>query len=242
MHPQPQPTQPENNPGQQAEDAQYYRRVLHGLIDMGAELAGIVLHQAKARSETPTPAAAPAPHPTQDFTIPFDRIARAIRRTVLLARKIAEPAPAASQSGQHRAAARKQIIREVENAIAHRADPDEAASLHAELRDRLDAPDLEDDIQSRPIAEIIAEIRRDLGVAPLSDLHPWERRTPADIEILCARAAARSATTGAAAPGPLPQPAVIARKRPPRTGPFGDLPTDPGEAIARVLEYGALQR
>lgn len=46
--------------------------------------------------------------------------------------------------------------------------------------DRLDAPDLEDDITTRPVADI-TEICRDLGRDALPGTHPWTRRTPNDI-------------------------------------------------------------
>jgi hypothetical protein len=176
MHAQPAPTREESTAHRQA-DAEYYRRVLHSLIDMGAELAGLVLQQARSQGE----AAAPA-----DLAVAFDRVARSVRRTVLLARRLDEapqPAPA-----QPRIAARKRILREVEDAIQRTAKGDAADSLHAELLDRLDAPDLDEEIDTRPVPEIIADICRDLGIAHPPGSHPWKRRTPADIAELRARA------------------------------------------------------
>ncbi len=223
------PTQaePHDQPGQQAADAQYYRHVLHDLINMGTDLAHLLHQQAAAQAarQPPVPArqateARPAPAPDAapgpatdltphfglsfgpDLTASFDRIARAVRRSIALARTLAEPIPLARNPAQHRAGVRKRIIREVEDAIQRASDnaerpgaerPD-AESLRAELRDRLDAPDLDDDIATRPIAEIITEIRRDLGLASLPGDHPWKRRTPEDIQQLCARAAAPSRT------------------------------------------------
>ena len=81
----------ENAPDQQDADRHYYRATLHELIDMGADIARQVHRQAMAQPQTPAPATDPA-EPPPDHTIPFDRIARAIRRTVALARHIAEPA------------------------------------------------------------------------------------------------------------------------------------------------------
>ncbi len=228
------PTEPHDKPGQQAADAQYYREVLHDLINMGTDLAHLLHQQATAQSAQqaaapapqateahPAPAPAPdaAPDLTQDFppdaapdlTASFDRMARAVRRSIALARTLAEPIALASDPAQHRAGVRKRIIREVEDAIQRASDnaefsdaerPD-AESLRAELRDRLDAPDLDDDITTRPVAEIITEIRRDLGLASLPGDHPWKRRTPEDIQQLCARAAAPSRTRQ---PGAGPQP------------------------------------
>jgi len=219
-------------PGQQAADAPYYRQVLHDLIDMGTDLARLLHQQASAQAAQRTtppsapqsPAPQPAPPPAPDALIPdplvstaaaFDRIARAVRRSIALARSLAAPVPPARDPAQHRAAARKRILREVEDAIqrtapasgqtapshaapngsdadASDAADDSAEALTAELHDRLDAPDLDDDISRRPIADIITEICRDLGLAALSGAHPWKRRTPKDLEQLHARAAAPS--------------------------------------------------
>jgi hypothetical protein len=71
----------------------------------------------------------------------------------------------------------------------------------------MDAPDLDRDIESRPIDDIIKDILRDLGLAALPGTRPWKRRTPADIAELNARAAAPSRPAGTPRePGPGPQP------------------------------------
>jgi hypothetical protein len=178
--------EPQNPANQPVEDAQYYRWALHELIDIGVGLARLVHQQATAAAAEPAVTADTAP----DIAAAFDRISRAVRRTILLARKVAEPlAPAAEHPEQHRAAARRRIIREVEDTIQRTAQGADAETLHAELLDRLDAPDLEDDIAQRPIADIIADICRDLGLAALPGSHPWKRRTAEDLTALCARAA-----------------------------------------------------
>ena len=232
MSSQPAPAEPQDAPAQQAEDTQYYRTILHELIDMGTDLARRV-HQ-QASQPAPTPGTEPTPNPAPDPTQAFDRIARVIRRTIVLARSLAEPAPprAAANPG-HRTAARKRIIREVEDAIQRRppGTATDADPLHAELRDRLDAPDLDDDISHRPIADIIADICRDLGIAAQPGPQPWKRRTPYDIEALCARAAqtAREPRSPASAPHPPGSPTAynqpgtdppdVSRSDPPRPGP-----------------------
>ncbi len=172
---------------QQAEDAQYYRRVLHELIDMGADLARTVHRQATSQAGAEDPDAA-AVHET---AVAFDRISRAVRRTIALARKLAEPVPmrADAGSGQTRAAARRRILRGVEDAIQREAEGADVETLEAELRDRLDGPELDDAIGNRPVAEVVTDICRDLGLGTLLGNHPWKRRTPADIAALCARAA-----------------------------------------------------
>ena len=269
-------------PGQHASsehaaDAQYYRHTLHDLIDMGTGLARLLHQQASAqaaqRTITPAapqdPAPQPAPAPAPDALTPdtlisiaaaFDRIARAIRRSIALARSLADPAPPAKNPAQHRAAARRRILREVEDTIQRMspgsddadfdaADADDASAdaLTAELHDRLDAPDLDDDVSSRPVADIITEICRDLGLAVLSGAHPWKRRTPADLEQLRARAAAPSAarqpsagphsvpaTSRPAPTNPVPPgPAAIPRATSPAHA-DSDPPDDPAETPARV--------
>ena len=191
MTTQPLSAEPLDAHDQRAADAQYYRGVLHALIDMGADLARLVHDQAKAQVEAAA-AAEPGAEPAPDATVAFDRVARAVRRTVMLARTLDEPAPgAADDRGQQRIAARKLIIRRVEDAIHREAKGSERESLHAELLERLDAPDLDDDIRTLPIGTIIDEIRTDLGLCSGIDTGLWKRRTPADIATLYARAAAR---------------------------------------------------
>ncbi len=152
------------------------RRVLSDLIDMGREMAAILCHQ--IRSQTDDPEAA------QATVSAFSTLARTIRRTVMLHEKLGEP----KKPRRNSVAARKKIIRDVEDAIEHKAPPDEQEALHAELLERLDRPDLEEEIAERPIADIVTDITRDLGLAGLYDGHPWKRRIPHDIAILNARA------------------------------------------------------
>ncbi len=207
MSTQPTPANLHTEPSHHAADTQYYRHVLHDLIDLGAGLARLLHQQATAPAQAAPQQPAPpsAPDALVSIAAAFDRIARAVRRSIALARSLADPVPPARDPAQHRAAARKRILREVEDAIqrtapsvddaaSDAADADEASAeaLTAELHDRFDAPDLDEDISHRPVADIIAEICRDLGLASLPGTHPWKRRTPADLEQHCARAAAPS--------------------------------------------------
>ncbi len=66
--------------------------------------------------------------------------------------------------------------------------------------------DLDDDLDTLPIAEIIAALRRDLGLDPhrtTRGISPWKRRRPQDVRDLCARAAqpTRTAQPRPAQPG-----------------------------------------
>ena len=204
-----QPTPAANDPGQQDADAAFYRDALHGLITVGTSLARLLPQQAAAPASPPAtgpqPAPAPDAAPAIAAAIAFDRISRAVRRCIALARSLAHPVPPPPDPARQRAAARKQVIREVEDRIGRACNPgsDAADALTAELHDRLDEPDLDDDLTARPVAEVIAEICRDLGLAAPPGTQPWRRRTPADIADLCARAAAPSR---AHPPGPAPNP------------------------------------
>ena len=143
-----------------------HQSVLDELISLGQDLARQV-HAAAGKDLT-----------LEQATIAFDRVARTVRRTVLLSRRLAaDPAPGRT------AAARREIIRKVEDAITRADKP----TLHAELHERLDAPELDDEIGSKPVADIVADIIRDLGLAP----GPWSRRTPASIRTLHAKAGRR---------------------------------------------------
>ena len=253
MSTQPAPAHLEDPLGQQAADTQFYREVLHDLIIMGTDIARIVHAQAAAAPQPAPQPPAPNPAPPPDLTIPFDRIARVVRRSVALARSLSDPAPPARDPAQHRAAARKRLLREVEDTIQRTANEgDHAETLNAELRDRLDAPDLDDDLTNRPVAEVITEICRDLGLDAFPGTHPWKRRTPADIVQLCARAAApsrpRQPGPASHAPEPgiphrlpddphRPNPAATPRAAPAPAATASALPDDPAEAIALILRH-----
>jgi hypothetical protein len=166
------PHHPADLARQRAEDAQYYRRVLHKLIDMGTDLAEAVHRQATAQPATEKratqPGAAPAPA-APDLAIAFDRLARTIRRTIALARKLSEPdrTPDPVKQTAERTRHRPSAPRRIDGAdpYAHLSD--------AELLERLDAPDLDeddecnefdDDLDDQPLATLIAGIHRDLGL------------------------------------------------------------------------------
>ena len=203
----PTPSRPEpadhtsaNQVCQRDEDAQYYREVLHELVEIGTRLARAIDRQANPETNA-------APAAAADPTLAFERIARTLRRTIALARTLTDPAQpsqaqrAAAGAQQRRPSARKQIIREVEDSIHREAHGPEtearAESLHAELYERLDTLDLDDDLDQLPIADIIAALRRDLGLDPHRSrrgISPWKRRTPGDLRDLCARAAAPRTT------------------------------------------------
>ena len=168
---QPAPTQTQTN---------HYREILNELIDMGAELARQIHKQATQHSES---------KPAEDPTIPFDRIARTIRRTIALAQALDNP-HRAQPGPPDRTTIRKKIIRRIEDALHTSVKGPEAETLDQEFRERLDAPEFDDEINTRPIDDIIEDIRRDLGLRARAGLFQWKRRTPQDVRTLNAQAAA----------------------------------------------------
>jgi hypothetical protein len=147
--------------------------LLDDMAKLGHRLARLVVEQAEAG----TIAAIPA-------SLAFERVGRSIRRDLWLAHMLAAPVKTTD-----RIATRKQIIRQVEDAIQRHADDDAAESLHEELMDRMDSLDLEDELDKRPVEDIIADIVRDLGLAARPGTNPWKRRTPEDLAHLNAQAA-----------------------------------------------------
>ncbi len=119
----------------------------------------------------------------------YDRVSRSVRRSIAL-RHHFDQAPSRTQQ---RTAGRRKIIRTVEDAIDLRAEtPEQAERLTAELHERLDVPELEEEICSRPVEEIILDIGHDLGFDRVLPLFHHKRRTPGEVAELCARASGRS--------------------------------------------------
>jgi hypothetical protein len=177
-------------------------QVVDALVEISLDLTRVLQAQAKTEVETAARLGEPAP----DFTVAAERMTRIVRRTVLLSDKLNDKliTPAPTPAAKHHTAARKQIIREVEDSIDHDAPAEAAESLRAEFQERLDSPDIDDDIETRPVEEIITEIRRDLGIAAPPGARPrWKRRTPKDVALLCVRAAAKRPAEG---PFVLPMP------------------------------------
>ena len=164
--------------------ADYYRRVLHELIEMGTDIARTVHRQATAPVVDDAPAV--------DGTLAFERVCRCVRRSILLARTLdAPPVAGRAVDGLGRVQARKRILRRVEDAIHSEARGEEAERLHGDLLDRLDAPELEDDLASRPVEEIIQDIQADLGLGAHAKFGFMRRRSSGEAAVLHARAAAR---------------------------------------------------
>jgi len=173
--------------------------VLDELITLGLDLARHIHARttqppAQTPAEQANPEAEPPRAPSLDqASTAFDRVARTVRRAILLAARLNRPAapePQPQPDPRPRIAARRRIIRGMEDAIGREAEGDHARALQAEFYERLDAPEAEEDLATRPVAEIIEEFRRDLGIAGIAGFPtPWNRRTPAEIAALNDRAA-----------------------------------------------------
>ena len=174
-------------------DVAYYRGVLHELIDMGMDLARRVHARGVGAAEVGSDAAVePAPGAAREVSVAFERIARTVRRTVGLARRLDEPvvARAELELERRRVAVRRRIIRRVEDAIfRERLDPVAAERLRDDMFERLDGPDVDDDALHRPVDEIIREICDDLGIGIPPGGTPWKPRSAAEVAEIHARAA-----------------------------------------------------
>ncbi len=177
---------------QRDEDAQYYRQVLHKFITMATDLAEAVHRQALAEPAAAPQPAAPgsqpenepaAPSPTPNQAITFDRLARTVRRTIALARTLSEPAREAPGPKLH---PKKCPLQECPK--QRRPDCAETAAHNAELwAEPCERPegadcdadeDLDDDLDEQSLADLIASLRHDSGLAHLTDAELRQRRTP----------------------------------------------------------------
>lgn len=173
------PDAPPANPPELPEelDDAAYQRALALILDVGSSLV----------SELKTP--------SKEVTVidranAFERVALANRRTIILSRDIAQfPTEPASRETK-RTHARQQVIRTVEESIGNKAEPADAPALRLELLERVDAPEFDTDLAHRSPGELIQEICRDLGLADIPAVLRYPRRTPEDIAILRAQAAA----------------------------------------------------
>ncbi len=217
----------QTTPEQRVDRTQHYLRVLDGLIDLGVSLAERIQRQPVNHAEEAAAGIEPSAEPAAAVSLAFDRTVRGVRRSILLAQRMQDPAPAraAADPAQHRSLVRQRILRVVEDEIHEKFRGEAAEALRQELVERLESPELEDEIDSRPVDEIIIDIRHDLDTAGEPGYrHPWKRRTPGDVANLHALAAVqtpvpRKATTWTAA---MPE-------RP-------TLPANDGEAVAVLLQ------
>jgi hypothetical protein len=208
------------------EDTNHCRQILGNLMDIGNEMAAILLGQIRAQQDEPEAA--------QKTVTAFATLAQTVRRTIMLHDKLGQP----GKPRRNRVMARRKIIRDVEDAIERNAPPDEQETLHNEFVERLDRPDLAEELADRPIGDIVTDIIRDLGVADLDGGHPGKRRIPHDIAILNARAEMLPGT------GPSEKLLALlaaAPPRPPRRA-TGKLYRDPALNVANMSDEEIKER
>jgi hypothetical protein len=162
---------------QRAEDLQFYRRALNTLIEIGVNLAFTVQQLETHRKADISLSGSNSPEPPAVFSLAYERISRGVRRTVHLAERIGQP-PKPAQPAKDLTHRRKRIIRAVEDTIERTTEKPNAERLNAEFRERLDIEDFDDD-DTRPIDDVIAEIRSDLGLPEVpADASPRPQPDP----------------------------------------------------------------
>jgi hypothetical protein len=188
------------------------RAALAEMRDICMDMARLLREDART---PPPPDAKPQPDRLPKLSAALEGIARCLRRTIDMHERLGQPAPVRRNSDQlPRKVAKRRILREVEDALGVLADPADHESLREDLRDRLDRPELDDEIDNRPIGHIIMDIRRDLGLENRPGQEPWTRRTTAEWVDLCARADGRPPS------GQPVQPAPDSPVRPAPNSPF----------------------
>ena len=177
-------TEPQSLAAQRVENRERFCAILCRVIDRGADIIEAL------DPSTDAGEAARAYH----------QVARDIRQGIMLADKLAAPIPesrpASGIAAANRVAARKRIIREVQDTIHQTTRGEAAENLEYELLERLDAPELEDELVNRPVEDIIVDICRDFGLRSNPIPTTWKRRTPPDVDAMAELAAALPASFG----------------------------------------------
>jgi hypothetical protein len=166
------------------ERAARFLMMLEELAEIGTDLARMMRQQAKAAQWLGTEAA-----------VMFERVDRAVRRTIALAIRLdadwrmSAEEHAAEQACRaallERARQRQdQVRRAVEDAIESHAHPSDAGNRVADLRERLADPDRDDELRNQPISVIVAAICKDLGIThdlgELADAEVGNESAPRD--------------------------------------------------------------
>lgn len=95
----------------------------------------------------------------------FDRVSRAVRRTVALVRRLECGWPRRAGPDDRQAMARRQIARELGDRITRHAEGEAAERLFDDLAERLETLELEGGLE-QPVEAVVAAICRDLGLPP----------------------------------------------------------------------------
>jgi len=177
-----------------AQDSQRYINILRELAETGAEIAGILHKRVRLLANGPTmntllaeihpplcnltpPLADPHDKSVEQASAAYEAAVRSTRRTIMLAEKLSNPAPAHPRTAYTGDAAisPKPANNDHERPeIQPETQAGQAEMLHPERLDSLDAPDPEDDPNDRPIVEFVEEIFNEF-----CRLHPALAATPA---------------------------------------------------------------
>ena len=120
-----------------------------------------------------TTAMAQAVPRTEILARALDRLARSVRRTVALRKRMQAGWPRATADNRP-AMLRRQVARAVADQIRQQADGETAERLFDELDERLDDPTLAEDLQSFPVEQVVRRVCRDLGLVAAA-LQPLTR-------------------------------------------------------------------
>jgi hypothetical protein len=133
-------------------------QVLGRLAEAGLEIATALEAQAKGGEAVVQ----------GDVAMAYNRVARAVRQTIMLQSKLIEALRDRESAAADRAAARKaNAARIVRGVIEDERDNDaeRAERLKAEAAERLEGEDF-GDLTTRPFGEVVADICGDLGLSP----------------------------------------------------------------------------
>lgn len=177
--PQPEPIYP---------DLEHDCAVLRELGDIAVKAARMMHVGLSAATAAPRPDIARC----RIFAGAIDCLARSGRRSILLRHHLIDDGSA--QVAQ-RSTNRLQVIRRIDNVIelAER-EPERAENMRAELHDRVETGQIRHELVALAIAEIIADIIRDLGADPT---YVWPRSDVERFRDLYAYYAARAAAKAA---------------------------------------------
>ena len=155
----------ETGPDDQTDvDNEFFTAALKEMVSLGIDITRIIHQQVVAQSID-------SPHnPIPEATsLAFERVSRAVRRSIMLAKKLRDPkpspSPALAGATRGEGGARKR-----ETNAQKDQDP----------RDRPDSPDRLETLEDRPILELINEIRKDLNLPPLPPPGNVRDEAPAD--------------------------------------------------------------
>ena len=154
MPAQPAPAEPTPLAAQRAENREHYCAALRRIIDRG-----VAIIEALDPADGDPVATARAYHD----------VARDIRQGIMLADKLAAPIPVPRAEPDPR----QRIARELQGAIREATTGETAETLERELRERLESPEMAEQLDDRPVEDIILDLRRSFGFLPTR----WPRHT-----------------------------------------------------------------